>query len=202
MADRSHTALLVVDSQTGAFDPNFWGTSRSNPSYEENIVALLSAFRSTPGAQVIHIQHESTNPSSPLHSSSTGMGFHQSSLPLPTEPIIIKSTNSAFIKPDLGQLLKKKQIWKIYFIGLSLDWCLGSTIRHASDLGVADHVDEDSKLVKGDIFVVEDAVAAWEKKGGKFDAETVHGVHIECLRGEFAKVVDTKSLLKELGGME
>lgn len=58
---------------------------------------------------------------------------------------------------------------------------------------------EGGKLIKGDIVVVEDAVAAWEKKGGKFDAETVHGVHIECLRGEFARVVDTKGVLKELG---
>ena len=159
----------------------------------------LSAFRSTAGTHVIHVQHESINPASPLHPSSAAMGFHKSSLPLPTEPIITKSTNSAFIEPNLERLLKERQIWKIYFVGLSLDWCLGSTIRHASDLRVADHVGEDGRLVKGDIVVVDDAVAAWEKKGGKFDAETVHGVQIECLRGEFAQVLDTKGVLKELG---
>lgn len=113
--------------------------------------------------------------------------------------MIKKSTNSAFMNPTLGELLKEKQIWKIYFVGLSLDWCLGSTIRHASDLAVTDHVGDSGEVVKGVIVLVEDGVAAWAKKGGKQDAETVHDVHVDSLRGEFARVLNTKEVLEELG---
>ena len=46
-------------------------------------------------------------------------------------------------------------------------------MRSASDLGVAIHLDEDGKVVKGGIVLVEDAVAAWAKRDGNFDAMTV-----------------------------
>lgn len=84
-------------------------------------------------------------------------------------------------------------------MGLSVDLCVGSTVRHASDLRVLDHVGEDGKVVRGDIVLVEDAVAAWAKHGGRYDAEAVHGVSVESLRGEFARVVTTDLVLKEIG---
>lgn len=116
--------------------------------------------------------------------------------------MITKSTNSAFIALELQALLKEKQIWKIYFVGLSIDLCLGSTIRSASDLKVADHVDQNGKVLRGDIILVEDGTAAWAKKEGKYDADTVLGVHIESLRGEFARVVTTQEALEEIGNRE
>lgn len=98
----------------------------------------------------------------------------------------------------LETYLKEKQIWKIYFVGLSVDLCLGSTVRSASDLGVADHFDE-GKVVKGDLVLVEDAVAAWAKRDGNFDAETVCRVHVESLKGEYARVVKVEDVLREMG---
>src|ERR1700709_1081329 len=112
MANQSHTALLIVDSQVGAFEPNFWGTKRSNPSYEENVIKLLTAFRAAPGAHVIHIIHSSINPASPLHPTNPGIAITPDHLPLASEPIISKNTNSAFVTPELQDLLKEKQIWK------------------------------------------------------------------------------------------
>lgn len=129
------------------------------------------------------------------------MKIHPSHIPLPNEPVISKSTNSAFLTPELADLLGKRGIWKLYFAGLSIDLCLGSTIRSASDLKVADHVDGGGETVGGDIVLVGDATAAWAKHGGKYDAETVLGVHIESLRGEFTRVVDTEEVLKEIGYM-
>ena len=68
-------------------------------------------------------------------------------------------------------------------MGLSVDLCLGSTIRSAGDLRVAGHVGENREAMKGNIVVFEDAKAAWAKKGGRYDAETVLGVHLGSLRG-------------------
>lgn len=199
MADYSHSALLIVDSQIGAFEPLFWGTKRSNPAYEENVTRLLGAFRATPGAHVIHIIHESINPASPLHPSRPSVAITPAHSPLPGEPVIPKSTNSAFVTSELQDLLKEQQIWKIYFVGLSVDLCLGSTIRSASDLHVVDHLDANGEVVRGDIVLIGDATCAWAKIGGKYDAETVLGVHIESLRGEFARIVSTTETLKEIG---
>ncbi len=127
------------------------------------------------------------------------MAFHSSSLPQPHEPVFPKKTNSAFQSSDLGDFLKAKKIWNVYFAGIAVDYCLGSTIRHASDLDVGNHRDEESKVVKGDLVLIEDATLAWAKTGGRFDAETVHQVHVESLKGEFARVATTDEVLRELG---
>jgi nicotinamidase-related amidase len=202
MADHSHTALIIIDSQQGALGGHFWGPSRSNPSYEHNIVALLHAFRSLRGPLgplIIHVYHSSINPLSPLHPTSPGMAFHSSSTPEPHEPVFPKKTSSALQSSDLGDFLKAKRIWKVYFAGVAVDYCLGSTVRHASDLDVGNHRGEGGEVVEGDIVVVKDATLAWAKDKGSFDAETVHRVHIESLEGEIARVVTTEEVLGELG---
>ncbi|KAH8602818.1 Isochorismatase-like protein [Bisporella sp. PMI_857] len=198
MADHSHTALIVVDSQVGALEKGYWGTNRSNPSYEENVSKLLAAFRAAPDAHIIHIIHESTNPASPLHPNKPSMMIHPPHKAFRSEISFSKSANSAFVEPALGTWLQDRQIWKIYFAGLSVDLCLGNTIRAASDLGVADHVEEDGILVKGDIVLIDDATAAWAKHGGKYDADTVHGVHVESLKGEFTRTASTDQVLEEI----
>lgn len=200
MADLSHTALIVVDTQLGVFDDPF---PRSNPSFESNITTLLRFFRSFPpgptAPHIIHIHHHSVEPLSALHPSSPRVESHPCALPIGDEPIFRKSTSSAFVTPELGEYLKGKQIWRLYFVGLVVDQCVNSTVRSACDLGIGDHVDSAEK-VNGDIVVVDDAVAAWEKEGGKWNAETVHAVHVESLKGEFARVVKTSDVLTEVGG--
>jgi nicotinamidase-related amidase/catechol 2,3-dioxygenase-like lactoylglutathione lyase family enzyme len=200
MTDLSHTALILVDSQIGVVgsSSSFYGTSRSNHSYEHNISTLLSAFRSLQ-APIIHIYHSSLNPSSPLAPLKPSASFHSSSLPLPSERVFAKSTNSAFMTPDLEEYIKEKEIWEIYFVGLSVDLCLGSTIRHASDLKIGEHVDAKGEVVPGKLYLVEDATAAWAKKNGKFDAETTHGVSVESLCPEFADVVSMEEVLTRIG---
>lgn len=72
-------------------------------------------------------------------------------------------------------------------------------MRSASDLKVGDHLDGEGVTVQGDMVLVGDGTAAWAKKGGKFDAETVQAVHLESLNGEFVRVVSTEDVLRELG---
>lgn len=67
----------------------------------------------------------------------------------------------------------------------------------AGNLHVTDRVGEDGRVVEGDVVLVGDATAAWEKTGGKWDAETVHAVHLESL-GEFARVTSTRDVVAEL----
>jgi hypothetical protein len=46
---------------------------------------------------------------------------------------------------------------------------------------------------KGAVVLVSDATATWAKGG--FDAETVHRVSVESLRGEFAEVMSTEEVI-------
>lgn len=64
---------------------------------------------------------------------------------------------------------------------------------------MTDHVGADGSVVRGQVVLVGDATAAWEKPGGKWNAETVQAVHLESL-AEFAWVVSTRDVVGELEG--
>lgn len=112
----------------------------------------------------------------------------------------MKSTSDAFAargQTGLREYLAEKDVRKVVFCGVAVDLCLGSTVRGASDAGVGDYVLGGEK-VKGDLVLVGDATAAWKKHGGAFEAEVVHGVHVESLKGEYVRVVGTEDVVKEL----
>jgi nicotinamidase-related amidase len=200
MARKSHTAFLLIDNQLGFDHKTHWGPSRSNPSYEANIQTLLQAFRTrVPPVLIIHVQHLSTSPSSPLHPSSPGSAFSATSTPLPGEFVITKNVNSAFIGTDLEAVLREHEIWTLYIAGLTTDHCVSTTTRMAGNLHITHHVGEDGGIVEGEVVLVGDATAAWEKPGGEWDAETVQAVHLESL-AEFARIVTTKDVVGELVG--
>lgn len=196
--DPAHSALLIIDNQIGFLHPTHWGPEHSNPNYEANVVSLMRAFRSLePKLLSIHIQHISSDdwPDSPLHpSNGNGTAFQQNSTPSPGELIIQRNVNPGFIGTDLEEVLNKHRIWKLFICGLSTDHCVSTTTRMAGNLHVTDHVDEQMQRVKGEVVLVEDATAAWKKPGGKWDAETIHAVHVERLR-EFASIVGTDDVL-------
>ncbi|KZP11708.1 Isochorismatase hydrolase [Athelia psychrophila] len=200
----SHTALLLIDNQLGFQHPTHWGPARSNPRFEANTAALLAAFRApgsagAPPPLIIHVYHASSDdwPDSPLHPAhpSGGIAFLPFAAPLAHEPVLSKSVNSSFIGTRLEALLRERQIRRLFIQGLSTDHCVSTTTRMAGNLHVCDHVDAEGERVKGEVILVADATAAWEKPGGRWDAETVHAVHVESLR-EFATVLTTEQVIE------
>ena len=198
--------LILLNVQTGFDHPTYWGFQRSNRFFETNIAKLLLAFREAARSpiagsrpSIIHIYYSSPDPSSPLHSSSDGINFQPYATPTQREVVISKSVNSAFIDTNLEEMLRVLEAERLFIAGLTTDHCISTSIRMAANLEVTDRLDKDTgKLVKGQVILIEDATATWDKGG--FDAETVHKVHVASLKGEFCEVTNTREVLKMICG--
>lgn len=182
-----NAALVVVDVQKGMDDPA-WGL-RNNPGAEDNVARLLEAWRAS-GRPVFHVQHHSTRPDSPLRPGAPGVEIKDSAKPLAGEPVIRKTVNSAFIGTDLEARLRTEGVGVLVLAGLTTNHCVETTARMAGNLGF-------------DTYFVSDATATFDRRGPDgtlHRAEDVHAMTLANLHGEFATVVDTRSVLGMLDG--
>ena len=186
--DISRIGLLCIDTQQAFSDVSRFARERSNPHFEKNFEALLTAFRSKRGPKVFHVQHSSLSPTSFLHPSA-GNGnyikFMPYAEPQDDEPVVVKHFNGGFTQTKLEEILKANKLEALFICGLILDHCVSTTTRMAKDLRVADR-----------IVLVQDATATFNR--GAVDAEIVHRVSYESLRDEFAEIMNTDQVLKAL----
>lgn len=178
-------ALLVIDVQRGFDDPS-WGP-RNNPDAEGKIAELLEAWRAC-GLPVFHVRHLSRDPASPLSAVGPGTGIKEEARPLPGEPMIEKSVNSAFIGTGLEALLKEQGIGSVVVAGLTTDHCVSTTARMADNLGFATHV-------------VPDATATFDRTGPdgrSYAAAHIHEMALLSLHEEFAAITPAEALLARL----
>jgi nicotinamidase-related amidase len=183
-----NTALLLIDIQQGLDEPR-WG-KRNNPEAERNIAALLAAWRKT-HRPIIHVQHMSQVPGSPLRPGLPGNAFKPEALPAPGEPVFQKTVNSAFIGTPLESHLREKKIQDLVIIGLTTDHCVSTTARMAANLGF-------------NAIVVSDGTATHDRTGPdgtKYSADQIHKSELASLHGEFATVRRTDEVLAELGAV-
>jgi len=174
--------LLVLDVQQG-FDAPSWGR-RNNPEMEDRVAELLDAWRSRNGP-VIHLQHMSTDPKSPLRPDQPGNEFKVEAAPRRGERVIQKRVHSGFIGTSLEAELRAAGQDTLVIVGLTTNHCISTTARMAANLGF-------------DTWVVSDATATFDRKGPEgllYPAELVHAVALSDLHGEFATIVDTESVL-------
>ena len=180
-----NAALILIDIQKGFDDPK-WG-KRNNPKAEKNMVKLLHAWRRTK-RPLFHIRNDSTEALSPLRPEKPGNAIKDIVAPLPGEPLIIKTVNSALIGTDLENRLRIQKITSVVLVGLTTDHCVSTTARMAGNLGFK-------------TYVVSDATATFDRKdsrGKYYSAKTMHEVALVSLENEFATIVDTKTLLTTL----
>jgi nicotinamidase-related amidase len=180
-------ALILVDIQKGFGDIEYWGGQRNNPDAEEKASELLTLWR-THDLPVFHVQHCSTNPASPLHENNEGNAFRDQVKPIGSEPVIKKKVNSAFIGTDLKEQLDRLKITTLVIAGLTTDHCISTTTRMAGNFGF-------------DTFLVADATATFNKKGidgTNYPAELIHATALASLKDEFATVITTDFLKKNI----
>ena len=180
-----NATLIVIDVQKGFDDPK-WG-ARNNPQAESNIKKILDAWRKA-RMPVIHTQHCSRKPDSPLRSGAFGNQIKEIASPLPAEPVLRKDVNSAFIGTDLESRLKTNQVKAVVLVGITTDHCVSTTARMAANLGF-------------DTYVVSDATATFDRigpDGRTYKAQEIHAANLASLHNEFATVIETENLLKKL----
>lgn len=180
----SNEALLVIDVQKG-FDDSVWG-NRNNLDAEANIAQLISVWREKK-LPIIHVQHCSVEPNSPLRPNQPGNEFKQEAQPDTGEKQITKTVNSAFIGTELETYLKDQGISNLVIVGLTTDHCVSTTTRMAGNLGF--HV-----------TLVSDATATFDRighNGVNYSAQDIHNIHLASLNGEFCVVSSTKDVLSK-----
>ncbi len=182
-----NAALVVIDMQKG-FDNPLWG-NRNNPDLNNNVEALLKAWRDT-GRPVVHVQHCSIEPNSVLRSELESCNFYDFAKPQDGEVVFEKNVNSCFTGTNLEDYLRENKIDTLVMAGLSSDHCVSTSTRLAANLGFIN-------------YLVSDATATFDKTGTDknktvYSAQNIHETSLASLNNEFAFVTNTKRILELL----
>jgi nicotinamidase-related amidase len=165
-------ALLLIDIQKGLDDLDFYGGERNNPEAEKNAGQILQYWRKNKWP-LFHVKHCSVTPGSPLREGLPGNEHKEEVKPLPGEPVIRKSVNSAFIGTDLKERLDAQGIQNVVIVGLTTQHCISSTTRMAGNYGY------DTTGINGETI----------------PAQLVHDVSLATLNREFAEILSTRDIL-------
>jgi nicotinamidase-related amidase len=185
LLDAQRPVLVVIDMQQ-AFDHPTWGT-RWNTSLDSNGLTVLAAFRKA-GLPIIHVRHDSIEPTSSLRPGEPGHAFRPGFEPAAGELLVAKSVNAAFIGTDLDLRLRRLRADAVVVFGITTDQCVSTTTRVGANTGWPMVVIEDAC----DCFGLPDG------RGGVIPAEMIHAAHVATLRAEFARVVKTAELVEAL----
>jgi nicotinamidase-related amidase len=174
--------LLIIDMQKCMASPA--AGERNNPNAEQNIAALLAAWRGA-GAQVVHVRHISRSSASLFAPGQAGVEFQEQLAPLPVEHVVEKNVPDAFVNTGLERWLRVRGVRRLVIVGVSTNNSVEATARTAGNLGF-------------DTQVVADATFAFAKAdyaGTPRSADEVHAMSLANLDGEYAAVTATSALL-------
>jgi nicotinamidase-related amidase len=178
--------LLIIDMQKCMANPA--AGARNNPDAEQNIAALLAAWRRA-GAQVVHVRHMSRFPGSLFWPGQPGAEFQEPLAPLPAEHVVEKNVPDAFVNTGLERWLRVRGVRRLVIVGVSTNNSVEATARTAGNLGFETQVVADATF----------AFAKADYAGTPRSADEVHAMSLANLDGEYAAVTDTGALLDAMG---
>jgi len=108
--------------------------------------------------------------------------------PLPHEHVVEKNVPDAFIQSGLERWLHQRNIKSLVIVGVSTNNSVEATVRSAGNLGF-------------NTIVINDATFAFAKhdySGRPRTAEEVHDMSLANLDDEYAKIMTTEKLIKDM----
>ncbi|MGE0154566.1 MAG: cysteine hydrolase family protein [Reyranellaceae bacterium] len=175
-------ALLLIDLQR-AIDARYWGP-RNNPRAEDNVAAVLAAWRGR-GWPVVHVRHDSRQAGSAYRPGLESHAFKPQAQPRAGETVVPKQAHSAFVATDLDRRLKARGIASLCVCGVITDNSVEATVRHGADLGWP-------------IALIEDACFTVDRRlrdGRIVAAADMHERALALLEGEYAAIATTAQAL-------
>ena len=179
-------ALVVVDFQKAFDDAAHWGR-RNNPACEQNVAALVEAWRECE-QPIVFVRHDSVDDGSPLRPGFPGNALKDE---LSGEPdlLVVKHVNSAFHgDPDLATWLRENGIAEVMICGIQTNMCCETTARVGANLGF-------------DVRFALDATLTFDlasHDGGTIAADELARVTAANLDPEFGRVLSTAEALDML----
>jgi nicotinamidase-related amidase len=149
----THTAVLVIDVQTGLF------CTEPTPFEAEEVVgrinAVIAKARRT-GTPMIFIQHDGEPGGEDVVPFTEGWKLHPDLDVRPSDLVIHKTTCDAFYGTSLEAELRSRGITTLLLMGYATDFCVDATLRSAASkdfsvIVVADaHTTSDNPVLKAD----------------------------------------------------
>ena len=174
-------ALLIIDVQNFVEHRINNGIPYYPHSALNNMGEILKNFRSN-NHHIIHIVHQSTEEDSLLHPQSPYYPIMDNVKNNADEPVFIKTTSSAFASGEVKRYLDEHTISEVFVIGAVAGFCVNSTVRHGSDLGIS-------------MTVFRDAVISFALSDDEGEEKTIHDITMKLLASDFSKVMNTKDFL-------
>ncbi|MEM9135489.1 MAG: isochorismatase family protein [Actinomycetota bacterium] len=171
------TALLLIDVQRGVNVLEHWGGPtgrRNNPDAEDNLRALLAAFRDA-GRQVAFTRHDSREAASPLKFALDTGEQIEGLEPGDGDIVVHKDVNSGFVGTSLEIDLRRAGVNRLVVGGFFTNFCVETTVRMAGNLGF-------------DTYLVPECCATTNRvgpDGTDYDPDVVHDLSVANLHGEF-----------------
>lgn len=183
MFDIDGAVLVPIDMQK-AFD---WpdAARRGNPALDANGQALLARFRAA-GRPIVHVRHDSVEPTSRFNPSHPGHALRAGFEPLPGEGLVVKSVNSAFIGTDLDLRLRRLGAKRVVTFGWASDMCVSTTVRTGANMG-------------WEMVCVHDACDCCDLPDpfgdGIISARELHRAHMATLAADFCRLASTAEMI-------
>lgn len=180
---KKNFALLCIDLQKEYFEKDRPFCVDMGSKVLKNVVLLLKAARKN-RIPVIHIKHISNDLSdTTFNAGSSFIEFMPEVAPQKNEHVLTKSLPGAFSKTNLDSILKSLKVSNVIICGLTSFLCCDTTSREAYARGY-------------NVRFIKDATAALDIFN--IPAKEVHKIVCAIQKWYFAKVINTKQVLKIL----
>jgi nicotinamidase-related amidase len=185
----AQSALLVIDAQDSFKATPLW-ERRNNLAFENNVAALIEAYR-TAELPVVFFLH--TDSDEGFATNSPFFKLMDFIRPRPEESVLIKSTRNCFTSTPLQPYLLEKAVRRLTIAGIQMEQCCETTARVAADLGYAvDFVTEATMTFP---------IPNWDNPAEELGVHAIRERTEYALRRRFARIVTVEQLTNELKGV-